>query len=62
MILGAFTAAINNNPHNKIATDLVKGDILVLEYFEPPWKNKAKLMLSGKQAGINFSSCPYSIT
>lgn len=33
MILGAFTADVSNNPYSKFATDLVKGSIVVLEYF-----------------------------
>lgn len=35
VILGAFTADVSNNPYNKFSTDLVKGDAVVLEYYEP---------------------------
>lgn len=35
MVIGAFTSDVSNNPHNKFATDLIKGDVVVLEYFEP---------------------------
>jgi hypothetical protein len=34
-IIGAFTAKLCNNPKNKFSTDLIKGDIIVLEYYEP---------------------------
>lgn len=34
MILGAFTS-LNNKSHNKFSTDLVKGDAINLEYYEP---------------------------
>lgn len=36
MILGAFTSN-NNKPHHKFSTDLVMGDITILEYFEPAY-------------------------
>ena len=36
MILGAFTSN-NNKPHHKFSTDLVKGAITILEYFEPAY-------------------------
>ena len=35
MVLGAFTSR-NNKPHGKFATDLVKGSVVILEYYEPP--------------------------
>ncbi len=34
MVLGAFTSA-NNKEHGKFSTGLVRGDISILEYFEP---------------------------
>lgn len=37
MILGAFTSDVSNNPYNKFATDLVKGEVLVLDYYEPSY-------------------------
>ena len=35
MILGAFTPEVSNNPYNEFATDLVQGNTIVLEYYEP---------------------------
>lgn len=35
MILGAFTSDLSNNQYNKFSTDLIKGDVVVLEYYEP---------------------------
>ena len=35
MILGAFTPEVSNNTDNVFATDLVQGNTIVLEYFEP---------------------------
>ncbi len=37
MILGAFTSDVSNNEYSKFATDLVKGNMLVLEYYEPAY-------------------------
>jgi len=37
MILGAFTSDLSNNQYNKFSTDLIKGDIVVLEYYEPSY-------------------------
>lgn len=37
MILGAFTSFLSNNQYNKFSTDLVKGDVIVLEYYEPSY-------------------------
>ena len=34
MVIGAFTSR-NNKPHGKFATGLVKGDEIILEYYEP---------------------------
>ncbi len=36
MILGAFSS-LNNKSHNKFSTDLVKGDVITLEYYEPEY-------------------------
>jgi hypothetical protein len=38
-ILGAFTPELNNNPHNEFATDLVAGNTIVLEFYEPKSSN-----------------------
>ena len=35
MIQGAFTPEVSNNPYNEFATDLVQGNTIVLEYYEP---------------------------
>ena len=35
MVLGAFTPEVNNNRSNEFATDLVQGNTIVLEYYEP---------------------------
>lgn len=35
MILGAFTPEVSNNPDNKFATDLLQGNTIILEYYEP---------------------------
>lgn len=43
MILGAFTSDVSNNPYEKFATDLVKGDITILEYFEPAYTNGGRI-------------------
>jgi len=37
MILGAFTARTSNNERNLFATDLVQGNTIVLEYYEPAY-------------------------
>lgn len=43
MILGAFTSDVSNNPYDKFATDLVKGETTILEYFEPAYASGGKL-------------------
>ncbi|MDR1983320.1 MAG: trypsin-like peptidase domain-containing protein [Prevotellaceae bacterium] len=35
MVLGAFTADVSNNKQNVFATDLIQGNTIVLEYYEP---------------------------
>ncbi|MBA3898603.1 MAG: T9SS type A sorting domain-containing protein [Bacteroidetes bacterium] len=46
MAIGAFTN-LNNNPERIFATDLVKGDKIILEYFEPHHaKGKSSLLIS----------------
>ena len=35
MILGAYTPEVSNNSYNEFATDLVQGNTIVLEYYEP---------------------------
>lgn len=42
MILGAFTS-LNNKSHNKFSTDLVKGDAINLEYFEPVYASGGRI-------------------
>lgn len=43
MILGAFTSDVSNNPYDKFATDLVKGETTILEYFEPSYVNGGRI-------------------
>jgi len=43
MILGGFTAELSNNPSDKFATDLVKGNNTVLEYFEPAYTSGGRI-------------------
>jgi len=45
MILGAFTSDLSNNSYDKFATDLVKGSITVLEYFEPSYAIGGRLSI-----------------
>jgi hypothetical protein len=35
MVLGAFTPEVSNNSYNEFATDLIQGNTIVLEYYEP---------------------------
>ncbi|MCL2072861.1 MAG: serine protease [Marinilabiliaceae bacterium] len=35
MVLGAFTPEVSNNQYNEFATDLVQGNSIILEYYEP---------------------------
>ena len=35
MLMGAFTPEVSNNQYNEFATDLVQGNTIVLEYYEP---------------------------
>ena len=39
MVLGAFTPEVSNNPYNEFATDLVQGNSIILEYYEPGYSN-----------------------
>lgn len=43
MVLGAFISYVSNNPYNKFATDLVKGNTIILEYDEPVYANGSKI-------------------
>lgn len=43
MILGAFTSEASSNPYDKFATDLIKGDTTILEYFEPTWASGGRI-------------------
>jgi type IX secretion system substrate protein/trypsin len=46
MVIGAFTSR-NNKPHGKFATGLVKGDEIILEYYEPSnAKTKGEISIS----------------
>jgi len=40
MILGAFTARTSNNESNMFATDLIQGNTIVLEYYEPAYSQR----------------------
>jgi len=42
MVLGAFTGS-NNKSHNKFSTDLIKGDVTVLEYYEPVYASGVRI-------------------
>jgi hypothetical protein len=44
--LGAFTSDINNSPSNVFATDEVKGDTIILEYYEPSYASGARINLN----------------
>lgn len=35
IVLGAFTDDVSNNEYNKFATDVIQGNTVVLEYYEP---------------------------
>lgn len=39
MILGGFNDSVANNDENVFATDLIKGDTIILEYFEPNYSD-----------------------
>jgi V8-like Glu-specific endopeptidase len=46
MVLGAFTPEVSNNSHNEFATDLVQGNTIVLEYYEPESANDGVINIS----------------
>jgi len=46
MILGAFTPEVSNNQYNEFATDLVQGNTVVLEYYEPKSSNDGVIHIS----------------
>ena len=46
MIYGAFTPELSNNQYNKFATDLIKGETTILEYFEPSYANGARININ----------------
>lgn len=50
MILGAFTSDVSNNSYNKFSTDLVKGEAIILEYFEPKIKISRNKELSTSES------------
>ena len=46
MVLGAFTSA-NNKEHGKFSTGLVRGDISILEYYEPAFvRSRGRIHIS----------------
>ena len=46
MVLGAFTPETSNNPHNVFATDLLQGNTIVLEYYEPKYSDDGVINIS----------------
>jgi len=46
MILGAYTPKVSNNSYNEFATDLVQGNAIVLEYYEPKSSNDGVINIS----------------
>jgi len=46
MILGAFTPELSNNRSNVFATDLVQGNTIILEYFEPKSSNDGVIQIN----------------
>ena len=46
MVLGSYNH-LNNNENNLLGTDLVKGDEIIVEYFEPKSINQASRLLIG---------------
>ena len=46
MVLGAFTPENSNNSYNEYATDLVLGDTVILEYYEPELSDDGVINIS----------------
>jgi V8-like Glu-specific endopeptidase len=46
MILGAFTPEVSNSLHNEFATDLVQGNTIILEYYEPALSNNGYIHIN----------------
>ena len=46
MVLGAFTPETSNNEYNEFATDLVQGNTVVLEYYEPKSSDDGVIYIS----------------
>ena len=46
MVLGAFTPEVTNKQHNEFATDLVEGNTIILEYYEPESSNDGVINVS----------------
>jgi len=46
MVLGAFTPEVSNNQYNEFATDLVQGNTIILEYYEPEYSNDGVINIS----------------
>ena len=52
--IGAYTSR-NNHPSGELGTDLVHGDHIVVEYFEPvAVRNQGQFTINGVTHGINF--------
>ena len=46
MVLGAFTPEVSNNQYDSFSTDLVQGNTIVLEYYEPESVNDGIINIS----------------
>ena len=46
MILGAFTPEVSNNQDNVFATDLLQGNTIILEYYEPESSNDGVIIIN----------------
>jgi len=46
MILGAYSPKYSNNDNNVFATDLVQGNSVILEYYEPEYSNDGIINIS----------------
>jgi len=46
IILGAFTPGVSNNPYNEYATDLILGNTIILEYYEPESSNDGVIVVN----------------
>ena len=46
MILGAYTPEVSNNQYNEFATDLIQGNTIILEYYEPKFSENGVIHIS----------------